>query len=218
MGQIFSPAFGLYVKLAVLGALLVVGGACLAWRGIVTDPHRVNEPVDQPVPFSHKHHVDDVGLDCRFCHAGVETQAFAGIPPVSTCMTCHSQLFTDAALLKPVRDSWRDGGNLRWNRVNQLPDFVYFNHSIHIAKGVGCESCHGRVDQMPLTRRVASLSMAWCLDCHRAPQDFLRPREHVFDMGWQAPDQKHQKQLGLALIREYRIDTTRLTDCSVCHR
>lgn len=215
MGQIFSPGFGLYAKLALLGALVMIGGACLAWRGIVTDPHRIDEPVDQPVPFSHKHHVDDVGLDCRFCHAGVETQAFAGIPPVSTCMTCHSQLFTDAALLRPVVDAWRDGGGLRWNRVNQLPDFVYFNHSIHIAKGVGCESCHGRVDQMPLMRRVAPLSMAWCLDCHRAPQDYLRPREHVFDMGWRA---SNQRQLGLDLIRKYRIDTARLTDCSVCHR
>lgn len=215
MGQIFSPSFGLYVKLALLGALVVIGGGVLAWRGVVTDPHRLAEPVDQPVPFSHKHHVGDIGLDCRFCHTGVETQAFAGVPPISTCMTCHSQLFTDAAMLRPVIDSWRNGSSLRWNRVNQLPDFVYFNHSIHIAKGVGCESCHGRVDKMPLTRRVAPLSMAWCLDCHRAPQNYLRPREHVYDMGWHVPD---QQKIGLELVREYRIDTARLTDCSVCHR
>lgn len=215
MGQIFSPAFSLYVKLALLGALIGIVGACLAWRGLVTDPYRQSEAVNQPVPFSHKHHVDEVGLDCRFCHVGVETQAFAGVPPISTCMTCHSQLFTDAKMLQPVTDAWRKGSELRWNRVNQLPDFVYFNHSIHIAKGVGCETCHGRVDQMPLMRRVAPLSMAWCLDCHRAPQKFLRPREHVFDMGWHARD---QQQLGMDLIHQYRIDTARLTDCSVCHR
>lgn len=215
MGQIFSPGFGLYVRLALLGVLLVIGGACLAWRGVVTDPHRLGQPVNQPVPFSHKHHVDDVGLDCRFCHAGVETQAFAGIPPISTCMTCHSRLFTDAPVLQPVIRSWQSGRSLRWNRVNQLPDFVYFNHSIHIAKGVGCESCHGRVDQMPLTRRVAPLSMAWCLDCHRAPQNYLRPRAHVFDMGWHTHD---QARIGLELIGAYRIDVARLTDCSVCHR
>lgn len=215
MGQIFHQGIGLYAKLALLGLVIVIGAACFAWRGVVTDPHRIAEPVNQPVPFSHKHHVDDVGLDCRFCHTGVESSAFAGIPPVSTCMTCHSQLFTDAAMLQPVRDSWNGKGELRWNRVNQLPDFVYFNHSIHIAKGVGCESCHGRVDQMPLTRRVATLNMSWCLDCHRAPQNYLRPREHVFDMGWHA---ENQQQLGLDLVRKYQINTSRMTDCSLCHR
>jgi hypothetical protein len=215
MSQIFSPSFGLYAKLAVFGVLLVVVSACLAWRSVTTDPHRLDEPVNQPVPFSHKHHVEDDGLDCRFCHASVETSAFAGMPPISTCMTCHSQLFTDAAMLKPVRDSWKSGVPLHWNRVYQLPDFVYFNHSIHIAKGVGCASCHGRVDEMPLTQRVVSLSMQWCLDCHRDPQRFLRPREKVFDLGWQPKD---QQRLGAELVRAYRIDTGRMTDCLLCHR
>lgn len=215
MSQIFSKNFGFYLKLGLLVLLIASVGASLAWHGITTDPHRVDEPVDQPVPFSHKHHVTDVGIDCRFCHATVENSAFAGIPPVATCMTCHSQLFADVALLKPVRDSWNTRVPLQWNRVNQLPDFVYFNHSIHISKGVGCVSCHGRVDQMPLTRRVASLSMAWCLDCHRAPEKFIRPREHVFDMAWQPQD---QEKLGPELVRAYAIDTARLTDCSLCHR
>jgi len=215
MSQVFSPSFGLYIKLALLGFLLVVVSAVFAWRGVVTDPHRLGEPVNQPVPFSHKHHVDDDGIDCRFCHTSVETSAFAGIPPIATCMTCHSQLFTDAPVLKPLLDSWKSGVPLRWNRVYQLPDFVYFNHSIHIAKGVGCVSCHGRIDKMPLTQRVAPLSMEWCLDCHRQPQKFLRPRDKVFDLAWQPKD---QKTLGVELLHQYHIDTGRMTDCSLCHR
>jgi hypothetical protein len=167
------------------------------------------------VPFSHKHHVGDDGIDCRYCHSTVETSAFAGIPPISTCMTCHSQLYTDQPVLKPVVDSWRSGVALHWQRVHQLPDFVFFNHSIHVAKGVGCETCHGRVDKMALTARARPLSMQWCLDCHRAPQKYLRPREQEFAMGWQPKD---QQTLGLALIKRYQIDTRRLTDCSVCHR
>ncbi|HKT27676.1 cytochrome c3 family protein [Dyella sp.] len=215
MSQVFSPSFGLYAKLALLGLLLVVVSAGSAWRGAVTDPHRLGEPVNQPVPFSHKHHVDDDGIDCRFCHTSVETSAFAGIPPIATCMTCHSQLFTDAPMLKPLIDSWKSGVPLRWNRVYQLPDFVYFNHSIHIAKGVGCVSCHGRIDKMPLTQRVVPLSMAWCLDCHRQPQKFLRPHDKVFDLAWQPKD---QKKLGVELLHQYHIDTGRMTDCSLCHR
>jgi hypothetical protein len=215
MSQVFSPSFGLYAKLALLGFLLVVVSAGFAWRGAVTDPHRLGEAVNQPVPFSHKHHVDDDGIDCRFCHTSVETSAFAGIPPIATCMTCHSQLFTDAPMLKPLLDSWKSGVPLRWNRVYQLPDFVYFNHSIHIAKGVGCVSCHGRIDKMPLTQRVAPLSMEWCLDCHRQPQKFLRPRDKVFDLAWQPAD---QKKLGVELLHQYHIDTGRMTDCSLCHR
>lgn len=215
MGQIFSPRFGLFVKLGFIGFLVVVGCGFAIWRGLAAEPHAVNEAVEQPVPFSHKHHVGDLGIDCRYCHAAVETDAFAGMPPISTCMTCHSQLYTDQPALKPIVDSWRSGVALHWNRVHQLPDFVYFNHAIHVAKGVGCESCHGRVDRMALTSRVAPLSMKWCLDCHRAPQQHLRPRSEVFAMGWHAPD---QQKLGLSLMGEYHIDARRLTDCSVCHR
>lgn len=215
MSQIFSPSFGLYAKLALIGAVVLLVGACFAWRGVVTAPHRRGEAVDQPIPFSHKHHVGDDGLDCRFCHASVETSAFAGMPPISTCMTCHSQLFTREPILKPLIDSWKSSVPLHWNRVYQLPDFVYFDHSIHIAKGVGCVSCHGRVDRMPLTRRVHSLSMSWCLDCHRNPQKYLRPREKVFDLAWRPKD---PSRLGAMLVREYHIDTSRMTDCSLCHR
>ena len=215
MGQVFHPRFGLYVQLALLAVLVSLVCGALIWRASTAEPHGVGEAVEQPVPFSHKHHVGDDGIDCRYCHSSVETSAFAGIPPLSTCMTCHSQLYTDTAALKPVVDSWRHGVALHWQRVHQLPDFVYFNHGIHVAKGVGCVTCHGRVDRMPLTWRAKPLSMQWCLDCHRAPQKYLRPRDKVFDMTWQAKD---QAALGMALVRRYHIDTRRLSDCSVCHR
>jgi hypothetical protein len=215
MTQIFHPRFGLFAKLTLIALLVLASAAVLAWRGLTSEPHRIGEAVEQPVPFSHKHHVGDDGIDCRYCHDTVETSAFAGMPPISTCMTCHSQLYTDQAMLRPVVESWQRGVALHWQRVHQLPDFVYFDHSIHVAKGVGCESCHGRVDRMPLTVRTQPLSMQWCLDCHRAPQKYLRPREQEFAMDWKAQD---QEKLGLALIRRYHIDTRRLTDCSVCHR
>ncbi|WP_431637086.1 cytochrome c3 family protein [Dyella sp. KULCS107] len=215
MSQVFSPRAGLYVLLALFALVLTAGGAFAGWRALNAEPHARDAAVNQPVPFSHAHHVGEVGLDCRYCHSTVETSAYAGMPPISTCMTCHSQLFTDQPMLRPLVRSWQTHVPLQWNRVNQLPDFVYFNHSIHVAKGVGCVSCHGRVDRMPLMRRTASLSMQWCLQCHRAPQRYLRPRSKVFDLAWQP---EHQQTLGLALIHRYDIHTSRLTDCSVCHR
>ncbi len=215
MAQVFSRYAGFYARLALIALLVLATSGVLAWRALTAERHTVNETVEQPVPFSHKHHVGDVGLDCRYCHASVETSAQAGMPPVSTCMTCHSQLFTDQRMLAPVRQAWISGQSLAWRRVNQLPDFVYFNHSIHVAKGVGCVSCHGRVDQMPLMRRTQTLSMKWCLDCHRDPEQQLRPRERVFDMAWTPKD---QRSLGIALVQAYRIDRAKLTDCSLCHR
>lgn len=216
MAQIFHPRSGLYAKLIILALLVAVVAAVVAWRSLTAEPDSENEAVEQPVPFSHQHHVGEVGIDCRYCHAGVETGAFAGTPPISTCMTCHSQLFTDQPPLAPLIESWRTGVPLRWNRVNDLPDFVYFDHSIHVAKGVGCVSCHGRVDRMPLMRRVASLSMRWCLDCHRHPERSVRPREEAFAMDERRPGD--DDALGMHLVDAYRIDRRRLTDCSVCHR
>jgi hypothetical protein len=216
VAQIFSRRFGTAVKFALLAALAGAIGLTGMWRLLTDEPHDQNEAVEQPVPFSHKHHVGDVGLDCRYCHSSVESSASAGIPPISTCMTCHSQLFTDQAVLQPVVQSWQSAIPLHWQRVHALPQFVYFNHSIHIAKGVGCITCHGRVDQMPLVARTASLSMKWCLDCHRAPEKNLRPREAIFSMTWR-PDEDSEV-LGRRLMAEYKIDTQRLTDCSVCHR
>ncbi|SEV85019.1 cytochrome c3 family protein [Luteibacter sp. 329MFSha] len=216
MAQIFHPRSGLYAKLTMLALLVVVVGLVAAWRALTAEPHGEHEAVEQPVPFSHQHHVGEVGLDCRYCHATVETRASAGMPSISTCMTCHSQLFTNQPVLAPLSESARTGIPLRWMRVHDLPGFVYFDHSIHVAKGVGCFSCHGRVDRMPLTRRVASLSMRWCLDCHRHPERFVRPHDEVFAMDDRQPGD--DERLGMALVDAYRIDRRRLTDCSVCHR
>lgn len=215
MSQLFHASFGFYVKLALIAVIIVVTALFLAWRGLIDAPNVLNEPVEQPVPFSHKHHVGDDGIACRYCHTSVETSKFAGIPPISTCMTCHSQLYTDQPALAPLVASWTSGKPLHWNRVNRLPDFVYFNHGIHIAKGVGCVSCHGRVDKMPLTRRTAPLTMQWCLSCHRHPEKYLRPRAWVFDMQWKP---RNQEALGRRLVREYHIDKAKLTECSTCHR
>jgi len=175
---------------------------------------QVGVAVEQPVPFSHEHHVNGLGIDCRYCHTSVETSSFAGIPPTETCMSCHSIVWNDAPMLEPVRESLRTGRSLEWVRVHNLPDFVYFNHSIHINKGVGCENCHGRVDRMPLTWKTESLQMEWCLGCHRAPHNFIRPREEVFTMGWEPPPDHN----GYQLVADYGINVEQLTNCSVCHR
>lgn len=218
MAPIFHPGANLVAKL-----VLIAAGGCLVvvffigWVGPSTPwATRVGYPVAQPVPFSHQHHVAGLGLDCRFCHTTVETSATAGMPPTYTCMTCHSQLWTQAALLEPVRRSLATRTPIQWNRVNDLPDFVYFDHSIHVHKGIGCATCHGQVDQMPLTWKQNTLYMKWCLECHRAPENEIRPRDEVFNMKWQKPPD--QKKAGLELVAKYHVDTTRITNCSVCHR
>ncbi len=176
-----------------------------------------SEFVDQPIQFSHAHHVGGVGLDCRYCHTSVEKSSFAGIPPTKTCINCHSQIWTNAPILEPVRASFRNDTPLSWVRVNDLPDFVYFSHQIHVKQGVGCATCHGPVDKMPLTYQATSLQMEWCLDCHRAPEKFLRPRSEVFNMAYEAP--ADQLELGLRLKKEYNVaGIAHMTSCSVCHR
>ena len=184
MSQIFPRRANALAK-STLGVVMAVGATGL-WlvftlmrSGWAT---KQNEFVEQPVQFSHAHHVGGVGLDCRYCHTSVEKSAFAGIPPTKTCMNCHSQLWTNAPILEPVRASFRNDTNLTWIRVNDLPDFVYFNHQIHVKQGVGCVTCHGQVDKMPLMYQAKSLLMEWCLDCHRAPEKYLRPREQVFNL------------------------------------
>lgn len=215
MAQLFHRRFGFFFRLGAIIAVLMVGVAIFLWRASMAYPAGMNEALEQPVPFSHKHHVGDDGIGCRYCHVAVEQSAFAGIPPLSTCMTCHSQLYTNQPALAPLLAAFRSGVPLHWQRLYKLPDFVYFNHAIHIAKGVGCETCHGRIDKMPLTARVAPLTMQWCLACHRAPQNHLRPRSEIYNLHWQAQD---QLALGTRLVRDYHIDTRRLTDCSTCHR
>ena len=175
---------------------------------------RHNVPITQPVPFSHQHHVGGLGIDCRYCHTSVEYSSFAGMPPTQTCMNCHSQIWTQAAILQPIRDSYQNGTPVQWNRVYNLPNFVYFNHAAHVNKGVGCESCHGRVDQMPLMWQAVSLHMDWCLACHRDPAKNIRPLDQVFTMGWQPP--VAQAVLGPQLVSQNHVRS--LMSCSTCHR
>lgn len=220
MAQVFSTRAVLGLKLAaVLSVPLISGGAFAmrllsGYRSALGTP--IGEPVEQPIPFSHKHHVGDDGIDCRYCHASVETSAFAGMPSTQVCMNCHSVLFDKETMLAPVRSSWRNQSRIRWNRVYDLPDFVYFDHSAHVSNGVGCVTCHGRVDQMPLTWRVPTLDMQWCLDCHRSPAQHLRPRERITDMTWHPP--ADDGALGRQLMVDYQIDAASLVDCSLCHR
>ena len=218
MAQLFHRTTNWASRATLLAGIVIVGlslGVLLNVNRIYYF-NRVNVPRDQPVPFSHKHHVTGMGLDCRYCHTTVEESSFAGIPPTETCMTCHSQLFADQAILEPVRASFRDNTPLQWTRVHDLPDFAYFNHSIHIDKGVGCQTCHGQVDQMQLTWVENALNMEWCLECHRQPEKFLRPHAQVFNMNWKPP--VPQEVLGRQLVEEYDIQTSQLTDCSTCHR
>lgn len=199
----------------VFGVVALAGGL----TAFNLSPYVTNAyvPIEQPVPFSHQHHVGGLGLDCRYCHVSVETSHFAGIPPTHTCMTCHSQIWNDSPTSKPVRDSLINDKPLRWNRVYNLPDYVYFRHDIHINKGVACESCHGRVDKMPITMKAEATTMSWCLNCHRHPEQSLRPRAAVFKMGWQTTEDR--SMLGARLMREYHIKSAQqLTDCTTCHR
>ena len=213
MAQVFSERAVLLLKIAGLGAIfLLATGAVVVYQHL-QGPDSLAEAPTQPIPFSHKHHAGDDGIDCRYCHDTVETAAFAGIPSTHTCMTCHSQLFTDQAMLEPVRRSAATGEPLRWIRVHDLPDFVYFDHSIHVRKGVGCIECHGPVDRMPVVRRVASLQMQWCLDCHRHPERHRRVASRVFEM---VPTEEVRAEGGLPDTRI--ASTRRLTDCSTCHR
>jgi hypothetical protein len=213
--QIFSRNLELGVKLVVLGLFLLfpalVGFAL--WRE--SSYQSLGEPVAQPIPFSHKHHVGDDGIDCRYCHTTVETRRDAGLPSTHVCLTCHSQLYADAGVLAPLRESARTGRPIEWKRVHRLPGFVFFDHSVHVAKGVGCVECHGRVDQMPITWRAQPLQMQWCLQCHRDPARHLRPHEQLFDMA--APPLSEEDARNLARLLKLE-GTRRLTDCSTCHR
>jgi hypothetical protein len=216
MAQIFHPSTNTLSRVSIFGALFIL--AAIAWisAGVNRSPYITSASVirEQPIQFSHAHHVGGIGIDCRYCHTSVEVSATAGIPPTETCMNCHSQIWSTSPYLEPVRASYRTGQSLEWVRVNDLPDFVYFNHSIHINKGVGCDTCHGQVDRMPLIWQQASLQMEWCLNCHRNPEKYVRPREEVFNMAYNPP--ANQIELGLELVKKYKI--LRLTNCTTCHR
>jgi hypothetical protein len=216
MAQIFHPSTNTLARVGIVGAAITL--ALVAWGAGVfarsSFATGVNVAQNQPVPFSHKHHVTGIGIDCRYCHTAAEKSSYAGIPPTATCMNCHSQIWSDSPMLEPVRASWRTGESLEWVKVHDLGDFVYFDHSIHLTKGVGCSTCHGRVDQMPLVAKENTLLMEWCLDCHTQPEKYLRPREEVFNMEWQPP--ADQFELGRRLVQEYQVQS--LTNCSTCHR
>jgi hypothetical protein len=215
MPQLFPPSVNTICRVVVAGVFVAIAG--LVWlpgaldrSGWVT---RTGFVRDQPIPFSHKLHCGGLGIDCRHCHTTVERSAFAGMPSTKTCIHCHSQIFADAPVLEPLRASFRDDTPIAWVRVADLPDFVYFDHGIHVLKGFGCVTCHGRVDRMPLVSQAVSMSMRWCLECHRDPGRFVRPRREIYSMTW-TPE--NQEALGRRLVEDYKI--RRVTDCSACHR
>ncbi len=218
MPNVFTPRVNLLARASIVGFVILLATAGVFAYGYMYSSFStgVGIEVDQPVPFSHQHHVGAIGIDCRYCHTTVEDSAFAGMPSTQTCMNCHSRLWTDAPMLEPIRESWRTGTPIRWQRVHVLPDHVYFNHSIHVAKGIGCVTCHGRVDQMGLVRKEVALHMRWCLDCHRDPKEFVRPKDKLLDMAWRpAADDEADRD---ALFDQYNIRLMAMTDCSTCHR
>ena len=219
MSQIFPRSANALARSSLFGvaSLVVFLGWLIMTLMRSSWATKQNEFVEQPIQFSHAHHVGGIGIDCRYCHTSVEESSFANIPPTKTCMNCHSQIWTGAPILEPVRASFRDNRPLTWTRVHDLPDFVYFNHSIHVKQGVGCATCHGPIDKMPLVYQKAPLTMSWCLSCHRNPELYVRPRDQVFNMSWQPP--ADDPSLGARLVKEYKIGSVeQLTSCSTCHR
>jgi Zn ribbon nucleic-acid-binding protein len=216
MSQIFHRSANTISRVSIFGAVFVVAGVLALTAEVNRSPWVTGARVarEQPIQFSHERHVAGNGIDCRYCHTSVEDSRFAGIPPTKTCMNCHSQIFSNSPFLEPVRDSFATGRPLQWTRVHDLPDFVYFDHSIHVKKGVGCTTCHGPVDRMPLMWQEQSLQMEWCVDCHRHPEQYVRPRDAVFRVDYQPPS--NQRELGARLVAEY--DIQKLTSCSTCHR
>lgn len=232
MSQIFPRSANSISRVSIVGAVLLIGLLLGLVYELGNSPWvtRQNVVREQPIQFNHERHVAGNGIDCRYCHTSVEQSRFAGIPPTKTCMNCHSQIFSNAPFLEPVRASFNSGVPMRWMRVHDLPDFVYFDHSIHVNKGVGCTTCHGQVDRMPLMSMASSLQMQWCLECHRNPERFVRPRDAVFRVDYLPPTSKHpvtvggatfsdQLELGKALVADYKIQKpSDITSCSTCHR
>jgi hypothetical protein len=229
MAQVFHRSSNMIARLSIGGAVVFVGALIFILYQIALSPWYTNEQatLQQPVPFSHRHHAGELGIDCRYCHADVEKSWYAGVPPTQTCMTCHSQIWTNAEMLEPVRASYRTGVSLRWNKVNELPQFVYFNHSIHVAKGIGCTTCHGPIATEALTYKTGTLYMSWCLQCHRDPAKYVRPESQVFNPFYQQPTYgapvtfegvkyTDQAALGRALVQKYQLQTFQY--CSTCHR
>ena len=218
MAQLFPKSANKLAPASIVALVLVAGGAvgsllALDYAGF---NQRRGETVEQKVPFSHEHHVSGLGIDCRYCHTAVEKSASAGVPPTSTCYNCHKLVWNEAPMLEPVRSSYATGKPLEWTKVHDLPDFTYFNHSIHVAKGIGCATCHGPVQEMRLMRTAEPVQMRWCLDCHRNPEKFIRPKEEIYNMTWKAKD---QEALGRELVKKYGVrPPAEITSCGTCHR
>src|SRR6266478_2031048 len=219
MPQIFRHSTNYLARATIYGAIFILLSALFVTAEITRSGWNTGQWIErqQPIQFSHKHHVGDDGIDCRYCHTSVETSATAGIPPTKTCMSCHSVLFNNVGYLEPIRESYRTDTSIQWVKVHRLADYVYFNHSIHVSKGVGCSTCHGSVDQMPLMFQANSLLMEWCLNCHRNTEMALRPLDKVYDMTWTPA--ANQSEIGKELQKERNIRSTiELTSCSTCHR
>jgi hypothetical protein len=232
MPQVFPKYTNLLARTVLLGLPVLFGtgavGLAAFYRSDYTTGAR--EVVEQPVPFSHKHHVSQLGIDCRYCHTAVEKSASAGFPPTKTCMNCHQNMWVGAEMLKPVRDSYATDKPIEWTKVHNVPHYTYFNHSIHVNKGVGCYSCHGEIDQMNLVFQSKTLLMEWCLACHRQPENHLRPKSEVFNIAWKPSDGAvdtdgkkiapgSQTEIGTMLKEKYQVrDAQTLTTCSICHR
>ena len=248
MAQIFAPSANTLAKVSLLMAAATPLAAFYVGSTISRSPFNTNVkvPLVQPIPFSHKHHAYELGIDCRYCHSSVETSAVAGVPPIETCMSCHSQIWTNSPLLEPLRQSWKTGTPVAWTKVNKVPEFVYFNHSIHIARGINCNECHGPVTRMQITYKGKPLSMSWCLECHREPEKYLRkdparpdltPSEQAFELYYKAmrgeklspaeydllagnaysPSSEDVKQ-GRELVDKLKVAKEQLMDCWICHR
>ncbi|HMD42263.1 MAG TPA: cytochrome c3 family protein [Candidatus Acidoferrum sp.] len=219
MAQIFDRSANFLARFSLLGVAALAGLGLTAVLVVARSPYITNQRVtrNQPIQFSHKHHVGDDGIDCRYCHTGVENSAYAGIPPTKTCMNCHSVLFNNIGYLEPIRESYRTEQSIQWVKVHRLADYVYFNHSIHVNKGIGCSSCHGPVNEMALIYQASPLNMEWCLECHRNPEQNLRPKDQIYNMNWKAPAE--QEEVGRKLATEYQLRSKlELTSCSTCHR
>ena len=219
MAQFFNKSANNIARISMVAVAVGAVGAFLAYTQIARSSYLTNQYLErqQPVQFSHKHHVGDDGIDCRYCHQTVETTATAGMPSTQTCMNCHSQIWNDSPYLEPVRSSFRDNKPIEWERVHDLPEFTYFNHSIHVAKGVGCSTCHGKIDNMPAVYQENTLQMEWCIACHRAPEQFIRPKSEIYNMQWQDADIDANKRKELK--EQYKIRSKEMmTSCSTCHR
>jgi len=217
MSKIF-PKSANRLPLQIIIYLALVGGIATAGVDYYMTPKytRVGYSPVQPVPFSHAKHVGELGLDCRYCHSYVEKSGFANLPTAQTCMNCHNQIKTTSAQLAIVRKSYETGEPVPWVQIHEVPDFVYFNHSIHINRGISCVECHGRIDQMDVVAHAKPLSMGFCLDCHRAPEMHLRPASKVTDLAWEAPTPAAQREMGIGFVHDWKVKPPE--SCSGCHR